>query len=93
MYKLRKYHGDRVQSLTYEKEGKSASVGILEVGEYEFGAIGVEHYTVTSGKIYVWNDNSNDWVGYKTGESFEISDRTNFKLKVDEISTYICFYE
>ncbi len=93
MYKLRKYHADRVQSLTYEKDGKSASVGILEVGEYEFGAIVDERYTVTSGKINVWNENSNDWVGYKSGETFEISNHSTFKLKVDEISTYICFYD
>jgi len=53
MFKLRKYHGDRVESLTYEKDNQAASVGIMDVGEYEFGAVDKETTTVTSGKIWV----------------------------------------
>ena len=39
MFQLRKYHGDRVQSLTYDDGKKAFSVGIISPGEYEFGAI------------------------------------------------------
>lgn len=93
MFKLRKYHGDRVQSLTYDDEGNSLSVGILAPGMYEFGAIKKEKTTVTSGKITAWIEGSDLWKEYNTGETFEVGAHKNFKLKVEEVSSYICFYE
>jgi len=92
MFKLRKYHGDRVQSLTYEKDNQAASVGIMDVGEYEFGAVDKETTTVTSGKIWVRVGDSDEWVPYEKGETFVVPAHRNFKMKVDEISTYLCFY-
>ena len=49
MYELKKYFGDRVQSLTYDNDQLAFSVGIISPGEYQFGAIKKEIYTVTSG--------------------------------------------
>ena len=93
MYKLRKYHGDRVQSLTYEKDRKAASVGIMAVGNYEFGALANEHYTVTSGRIFLWNEKNEKWDPFVPFETFMIPVNTNFKLKIEEISTFLCVYK
>jgi uncharacterized protein YaiE (UPF0345 family) len=92
MYKLRKYHGNRVQSLTYEKDRNSASVGIMEEGQYEFGSLARETYTVTSGKISLWNNKTERWNSYVPFSSFLVPENENYKLKVDEISTYLCVY-
>mgnify|MGYP000448038552 CR=1 FL=1 len=92
MYTLRKYHDDKVQSLTYEKGGVSASVGIMDVGEYEFGAMEKETTTVTSGRILVMLSGDKEWKVYKPFKTFIIPGHTNFRLKVDEISTYLCYY-
>ncbi len=92
MYKLRKYHGNRVQSLTYEKDRMSASVGIMEDGLYEFGSLAKETYTVTSGKISLWNDKWERWDSYIPFSSFLVCENSNFKLKVEGISTYLCVY-
>lgn len=92
MFKLRKYHDDKVQSLTYEKEGVSASVGIMDEGEYEFGAVQKETTTVTSGQISLKLPGDNEWKEYKPFETFVVPEHTDFKLKVDGISTYLCFY-
>ncbi len=93
MYQLRKYHGDRVQSLTYRDEKQEFSIGIIAPGEYEFGAIKKEVTTVTSGEISVWVEGSNRWSTYHKGDTFIIPEHKNFKYKVNEISTYICYYE
>ncbi len=93
MFELRKYHGDRVQSLTYDDGKMNFSVGILAPGEYEFGAIKKEITTVNLGKITVWTEDTNEWKTYGKGETFEVNTHKNFKLKVDEVSAYICFYE
>ncbi len=93
MFQLRKYHGDRVQSLTYEAKDKTFSVGILASGEYEFGAIKKEIITVTSGSIDVWVEGSNGWKTYNANETFEVGEHKNFKMKVDKVSSYLCYYE
>ncbi len=92
MFQLKKYHGERVQSLTYDDGKKAFSVGIIIPGEYEFGAIKKEVTTVTSGKINVWVEGVEGWKAYNMGENFTVPGHKNFKFKVDEISSYICFY-
>ncbi len=93
MFKLRKYHGDRVESLTYEENGRAASVGIISAGEYEFGAVKKEVTTVCSGGIMVKVGDETEWRRYKKGETFMVPAQSNFKYKVDEITTYYCKYE
>jgi hypothetical protein len=93
MYELKKYHGDKVMSLTYEDESNSFSVGIIAPGEYEFGAIRKEIFTVTHGRISAWHEDADGWSTFGKDEQFTIPGQRNFKLKVDGISAYICHYE
>jgi uncharacterized protein YaiE (UPF0345 family) len=93
MYKLKKYHGDLVQSLEFEIKGKQASIGIVGVGEFDFGTINAETIKVTNGCISVWHEENNRWIEVNANEEFRIPAQANYKLKAKEISTYICFYE
>ena len=93
MFQLRKYHGERVQSLTYDDGKNPFSVGIISPGEYEFGAIKKELTTVTSGDISVWIEGDEQWKDYRPFETFTIPDHKNFKYKVNETSSYICYYK
>ena len=93
MYELKKYHGDRVQSLTYEDSNTSFSVGIISPGEYEFGAIREESYVVTSGEIECWVEGKAEWSINGIDQKFSVPVNKNFKLKVNKVSSYICFYE
>lgn len=93
MFELKKYHGNRVMSLTYEDENNSFSVGVIASGEYEFGAIKSEVFTVTSGEISSWAEGNETWTKHGVNETFRIPERNNFKLSVEKISSYICFYE
>ena len=93
MYKLRKYHSDKVMSLTYDGDNESFSVGIIAEGEFSFGAILKEHYRVTSGEISFWDGKNDNWTKYGVNEEFETSAGNDFKLKADKVSSYICFYK
>ncbi len=93
MFQLRKYHGERVQSLTFDDGKKAFSVGIISPGEYEFGAIKKEITTVTSGKISVSVEGDEQWKDYSAFREFTIPRHRNFRYKVSETSSYICFYE
>jgi len=93
MYELRKYHGNRVQSLTYDDGKLSFSVGIMSPGEYEFGSIKKEDFTVIQGSISSWFDGESNWKTAKQNEKFSIPEHKNFKLKANEVSAYICYYK
>ena len=93
MFELRKYHGDRVMSLTYEDDAQSFSVGILSPGEYQFGSIRSELFTVTSGAISLKVENNEKWTTHAEKENFAVPERKNFTLRVDKVSTYICYYK
>ncbi len=93
MFQLRKYHGERVQSLTYDDGEKAFSVGIISPGEYEFGAIKKEITTVTSGKISAWIEGDDKWKDYTPFQEFTIPEHKNFRYKVSETSSYICCYK
>jgi uncharacterized protein YaiE (UPF0345 family) len=80
-------------SLTYEDETSSFSVGIIAPGEYQFGAIRKEIFTVTFGTISAWHEDTDKWETYGINEQFTIPDHKNFKLKVEGVSSYICHYE
>lgn len=92
MYELRKYHGDRVQSLTYDDDNLAFSVGIISPGEYQFGSIKEEIFTVNYGIISAWMEGNDEWKSYKSGDTFVIPSSKNFSLKVTETSAYICHY-
>lgn len=93
MFELKKYHGNRVMSLTYEDENDSFSVGIISPGEYKFGAIRSEEFTVTSGQIKCWIEGDKEWLSAKINDTFKVPSRKNFKLTVEKTSTYICHYK
>lgn len=93
MFELKKYHGNRVMSLTYEDDNDSFSVGIISPGEYEFGAIRGEEFTVTSGLIKCLVEGESMWSTNKETATFKVPPRKNFKLSVDKTSTYLCYYD
>lgn len=93
MFELKRYHGDRVMSLTYDDDNVSFSVGVISPGEYEFGAMKSEKYTVTSGVIRCWAEGDKEWSTNQINEIFTVPSRKNFKLSVDKISSYICYYD
>ncbi len=93
MYQLKKYHGDKVQSLTHDDGKLAFSVGIISPGEYEFGSIKKEIFSVTHGSISWWFDGEDNWKTANKEQGFEIHGHKNFKLKVSEVSAYICYYE
>ena len=93
MFKLRKYHDEKVQSLTYKGDDKEFSVGIIYPGTYEFGSIKKEINTVTAGRIKVWTETNHQWQEYSEGKKFTIPANTNFKFQCDEVSAYLCYYE
>ena len=92
MFQVNEYFDGRVKSLAFRTGEKSATVGVMAPGEYEFGTSSVEHMTVTSGSMEVKLPGSAQWKSVAVGESFSVPANVRFGVRVPEETSYLCLY-
>ena len=92
MLSVNNYFDDKVTSIAFQTATKPATVGVMSIGEYEFGTSEFETMTVVSGSLTVKLPDSNDWQTFKAGESFTIEANQKFNIKVEVETAYLCTY-
>ncbi|MGY5352707.1 pyrimidine/purine nucleoside phosphorylase [Wenyingzhuangia sp. IMCC45533] len=93
MISANEYFDGNVKSLGYEtKKGKS-TLGVMEVGEYEFGTSQHETMTVIEGEMIVKLPGSSEWETYKAGQAYQIDANEKFQVKVSTQTSYLCQYK
>ncbi len=92
MLKVNSYFNDTVKSIAFANAEGTATVGVMEPGEYEFGTSCVEYMTIVSGALTVMLPDANEWKTFTKGETFVVAKDTKFQLKVEEQTAYCCFY-
>ncbi len=92
MLSVNNYFDDKVTSIAFQTATKPATVGVMSIGEYEFGTSEFETMTVVSGALTVKLPDSNDWQTFNTGESFTIEANQKFNVKVEVETAYLCTY-
>ena len=90
MTKHNTYFDGGVQSLGYERNGRKATVGVIQPGSYHFGTAAPERMTVTSGELLVKRDGTSEWVRYPGHSVFEIAGNSGFDVKAEAPATYLC---
>jgi len=93
MLKVNEYFGGSVKSIAVENEEGSATVGVMEAGEYEFGTSTVEIMTITGGILDVMLPGEDQWKKYSKGEIFEVEKDIRFKVKALAPVAYHCLYK
>ncbi len=93
MFKVNEYFEGKVKSIAFNTAEGPATVGVMAKGEYEFGTSTKEIMVVTTGMLTVKLPGSSDWKGYKPFDRFEVEANRKFQLRVDEESSYVCFYK
>ncbi len=93
MLKVNQYFEGKVASVAFQNEEGTATVGVMDIGEYEFGTSTVEYMTVVSGCLRVLLPNETEWKDYAKGTTFVVPANAKFKLIVKEQSAYCCFYK
>ena len=53
MTKHNTYFEGKVQSIGFERNGRKATAGVIDAGEFHFGTDAPERMTVTSGELHV----------------------------------------
>lgn len=86
------YFDGGVQSLAYDQDGSTSSVGVMAAGEYHFGTAAPERMTVVQGELVVQLPGSADWVTYAAGTSFDVPGDSGFDVRVTVATSYLCEY-
>src|SRR5471032_3041018 len=86
MLKNNEYFAGKVKSIGFDSDsaGCSASVGVMEKGEYTFSTEKPEEMTVVPGSL--------DWQVFMPGEKFYVPGHSEFNLQVVEPTAYLCKY-
>lgn len=93
MFKTNEYFGGKVKSIAFTTAEGPATIGVMAVGEYEFGTSTIEHMTIISGKLNVRLPGKSEWNEYKPFEKFIVEKDKKFQLIVKEESSYLCLYK
>ena len=93
MLETNEYFDGNVKSIGFNTATLPATVGVMEIGEYEFGTSQKETMTVVSGALTVMLPNTSEWKTFNQGDSFIVDANEKFQLKVDIATAYLCTYE
>lgn len=92
MLETNEYFDGKVKSIGFQTVTLPATVGVMEVGEYEFGTSQKETMTVVSGALTAMLPGANEWQTFNQGDSFIVAANEKFQLKVDVATAYLCTY-
>ena len=93
MLETNEYFDGNVKSIGFKTATLPATVGVMEMGEYEFGTSQKETMTVVSGTLTVMLPGATEWKTYKQNEHFIVDANEKFQLKVEVATAYLCTYE
>ena len=93
MLETNEYFDGNVKSIGFKTSTLPATVGVMEIGEYEFATSQKETMTVVSGALTVMLPNASEWKIFTQGDVFVVEENEKFQLKVDEATAYLCTYE
>ncbi|MFT5258806.1 MAG: hypothetical protein ACI9J2_000449 [Saprospiraceae bacterium] len=93
MFNVNEYFDKKVASIAFQTATFSATVGVMAIGEYEFGTSQKETMSVVSGLLTIKLPGSDTWQDYKVGESFIVEANEKFNVKVAVETAYFCTYE
>ena len=92
MFNINQYFDGKVASIAFQTATLPATVGVMAVGEFEFGTTQKETMTVVSGALTVKLPGASDWATYTAGDHFIVDANKTFELKVAAQTAYLCTY-
>ena len=84
------YFDGQVQSLGFERNGRRATVGVIDVGEFHFGTDAAERVTIVSGELWAKLPGEGAFRAFPAGTSFEVPGKSGFDVKATSPAAYVC---
>ncbi|CAM5729056.1 pyrimidine/purine nucleoside phosphorylase [Mycolicibacterium aubagnense] len=92
MFKVNEYFDGAVTSVAFTAPDGPATVGVMAVGEYEFGTSSLEIMHVVSGALTVKLPGSDEWETFAAGTQFTVPADSKFGVRVEVETAYLCEY-
>jgi hypothetical protein len=92
MFTINQYFDGQVASIAFQTATLPATVGVMAIGDFEFGTTQKETVTVVSGALTVKLPDSDDWQTFAAGQHFIVAANEKFQLQVAVETAYLCTY-
>jgi len=93
MLKSNEYFDGKVKSIAIETKQGPATVGVMEIGEYEFSTTSKEIMVVISGKMKVKFPGKEKYKTIMKDKSFQVYENSTFQVIIEEETAYMCYYK
>lgn len=90
MLKHNQFFDGKVQSVGFERNGRRATVGVIDVGEFHFGTDAPERMTVVSGELWAKLPGETEFRAFPAGCAFEVPGKRGFDVKATAPAAYLC---
>ena len=90
---VNEYFDGKVKSIGFQTATLPATVGVMDIGEYEFSTNKKEVMTVVSGCLKVKLPGEDSFSEYNAGSDFIVAANETFHLQVEVQTAYLCTYE
>lgn len=92
MFKVNEYFGGDVASIAFATAEGPATVGVMAIGEYEFGTSQLEIMSVVAGALTVRLPGAADWETFAAGTQFTVPANSTFAVRAEAETAYLCEY-
>ena len=92
MFTVNEYFGGDVASIAFATAEGPATVGVMAVGEFEFGTSQREIMTVVSGALTVRLPGRDQWETFAAGTQFTVPADSKFTVRAEVETAYLCEY-
>ena len=93
MFDVNEYFDGNVKSIAFKANEDAATVGVMAVGDYEFGTATIEHMTLISGAMSVILPGEDNWRDIVINETFIVDANVKFQVRVSAECAYLCIYK
>ncbi len=90
---VNEYFDGKVKSIAFQTSTLPATVGVMDIGQYEFSTSKKEVMTVVSGQLNVQLPGGSEFKAFNAGDHFTVAANESFQLKVNVQTAYLCTYE
>ncbi len=90
MLQHNRYFEDKVQSVGFQRNGRRATVGVIDVGEFHFGTEAPERMTVISGELLARLPGETAFRPFPAGTTFEVPGKSGFDVRAVAPAAYLC---
>jgi len=92
MFDVNEYFDGKVKSIAFDTATLPATIGVMAVGDYEFGTSQFETMKVVTGALTVQLPDSDQWQTFAENEQFTVEANQKFKVQVKTNTVYLCTY-